>query len=166
MPRLPSHKENPMNLRSAALAMLVAAMCISAAEPKGEEKPAPDQQRMQGSWQMNTWIEGGQVHGIPEGARLVISEDVMVFGVLKEKKVVGMKLRYTIDSAKAPKEMDWIIEIKPGKSIKQLAIYSLENDTLKICMAPEGKPRPDEFKVGKGEARVLWTFTPVVDAPE
>ena len=47
-----------------------------------------------------------------------------------------MGWRYTIDPAKSPKEMDWIVEIDPGHPIRQLAIYSWTATRSKICPPP------------------------------
>ncbi|HEV8293355.1 MAG TPA: hypothetical protein VGP94_15570, partial [Tepidisphaeraceae bacterium] len=67
-----------MKLFSRALTIFVAAMCVSAADPKVGEKPDP--QRIQGTWQFVKWLNGDEPREIPEGYRLVVSGDAMVLG--------------------------------------------------------------------------------------
>jgi len=52
--------------------------------------------------------------------------------------------------------MDWIVETDPGHPIRQLAIYTLDGDTLKICSAAAGKPRPTRFESKPGDFGGLW----------
>jgi len=153
-----------MTMFSRALSIFLAALCVSAADPKVGEKP--DQQRIQGTWQFEKWLSGDEAREIPEGFRLVVTGDVMVLGKEKDKERDRMGFRYTIDPSKAPKQMDWIIELDPAKPIRQLAIYSLENDTLKICVTSAGKPRPADFEARKGDNRNLWALRRMVDAPK
>jgi RNA polymerase sigma factor (sigma-70 family) len=61
----------------------------------------------------------------------------------------GFPFQFNLDPAKKPKQMDIVTRADPeGKEpyvAKIAAIYSLEGDTLKICYAQPGKPRPTEF---------------------
>src|SRR2546423_5574063 len=107
--------------------ILAALLCISAA-PKGNDAVA-DRQKIQGTWKFASVRDQGDEHPMPEGNRLVITADVMKIVYPKDD---SMGWRYTLDPTKDPKEMDWIVEIDPGHPIRQLAIYSLEGDTLRI----------------------------------
>ena len=91
---------------------------------------------------------------MPDGIRVVITSDMLKMVYPKETR--GWK--YTIDPSKDPKEMDWIVEIDPGHPIRQPAIYSLAGDTLKICHAAAGKPRPTKFESRKGDSGGVWVL--------
>jgi uncharacterized protein (TIGR03067 family) len=53
-------------------------------------------------------------------------------------------VHFTLDPGKTPKEIDFSADTESGKGI-----YALEGDTLKLCLAPPGVPRPDGFSKQK-----------------
>jgi len=136
----------------AALVTIVVACCLSAAPPGDAEK---DRDRIQGTWKPVSMLDQGKEQPTPEGNRVVITSDVMQIVYPKDDP---MGWRYTIDPSKDPREMDWIVEIDPGHPIRQLAIYSLEGDTLKICSAAAGKPRPTKFESKAGDFGGVWVL--------
>ena len=150
-----------MTVLTRTLMFLAALLCICAADPKAGEKP--DQQRIVGTWQFVSWLEDGKPREIAEGFRLVVTEQAMVLGKKKDKEQDRTGFKYTIDPSKAPKQMDWIIELDPARPIKQLAIYSIDDEVLKICSAGAGKPRPTEFESKKGDFRELWVLRRMLD---
>jgi uncharacterized protein (TIGR03067 family) len=150
-----------------AMSLLLAALCICAADPGPPQKP--DQERIRGTWQFVKMVSEGKEQEIPEGFRLVITADSMVTGKEdregkgKDEERDRTAFKYTIDPGKSPRQMDWIIEIDPASPIRQMAIYSLENDTLKICSESAGRPRPGEFESRKGDTRTLWILKRMTD---
>ena len=72
---------------------------------------------------------------------------------------VFFKARWTVDAAKAPKHIEYVVG-SPG-SPAQLGIYELSEGRLTICMAPAGQPRPAEFATKKGDGRSLTAWKPV-----
>jgi len=135
------------------LAALTALFGISAG-PKDDAAKA-DKRTIQGTWKFVSVLDQGMEQQMPEGNRLVIASDSLKV-VYPKDDPRGWK--YTIDPSKDPKEMDWIVEIDPGHPIRQLAIYSLEVDTLKICSTAAGKPRPTKFESKKGDFGGLWVL--------
>jgi uncharacterized protein (TIGR03067 family) len=124
--------------------MAVAAACLSAAPQNAESK---DGERIQGRWKYVSVLEQGKEQPMPQENRVEITPDLFKLVYPDEER--GWK--YTIDPSKNPKEMDWIVEIDPGHPIRQLAIYSLEGDTLTVASAAAGKPRPTTFESKKGD---------------
>jgi len=146
-----------------ALITVLAACCLSAAPERGGagDKAADkagdkvgDKERIQGTWKYVSVLEQGREERMPEENRLVITADMLKMVYPGEER----GFRYTIDPSKDPKEMDWIIEIDPGHPIRQLGIYSLEGDTLRICNTAAGKPRPTTFESKAGDFGGVWVL--------
>jgi uncharacterized protein (TIGR03067 family) len=62
-----------------------------------------------------------------------------------------------IDATKMPKELDVMDESGMINDKTKFAIYELDGDTYKYCIAPDGKPRPTEFasKPGSGHSLIV-----------
>ena len=143
----------PMKRSRFAVAALAALFCISAGTKDDAAKA--EKKGIQGTWRFVSVLDQGQEQAWPEGNRLVITSEVMQITYLRDDP---MGWKYTIDSSKDPKEMDWIVEIDPAHPIRQLAIYSLDGDTLKICSVAAGKPRPAKLASKKGDFGGLWVL--------
>jgi uncharacterized protein (TIGR03067 family) len=64
--------------------------------------------------------------------------------------------KYQIDAGKSPKSIEATEVKEEGKRQKLVGIYEIGKDTLKLCLAPDGKKLPDGFKTGPDdEAFVL-----------
>jgi hypothetical protein len=59
-----------------------------------------------------------------------------------------------LDPAKTPKTVDASIVRGPQKGEVLLGIYSLEGDTLKVCLQMSGQERPTEFTAQAGSGRL------------
>lgn len=125
--------------------LAVVSVCAMSAGPA--TRGAGDRERIQGTW-FGSVIEQGKEQPMPKENRVVIKSDLFLLVYPKDDP---MGWRYTIDPAKSPKEMDWIVELDPGHPIRQLAIYELDGDTLKICSAAAGQPRPTKFESKQGD---------------
>jgi uncharacterized protein (TIGR03067 family) len=144
-------------MRETALTALLAAVftvmavCGMAAGP--DQGRGDDRDRIKGTWGFASVIDQGKEQPMRKENRVVITSDVIQ---IVHPKDGPMGWRYTIDPTKSPKEMDWIVELDRGHPIRQLAIYSVDGDTLKICSAAAGKPRPTRFESKKGDFGGLW----------
>jgi uncharacterized protein (TIGR03067 family) len=58
----------------------------------------------------------------------------------------SVDLKFTVNPAKKPREIDMTWMLKDGSDTSMLGIYELDGDTLKICFDEPGKKRPTEFK--------------------
>ena len=75
------------------------------------------------------------------------------------KRFAGTKI--VLDSTKDPQTIDVIPDGGRNRGEHILGIYKLERDTLTICMAAPGQPRPKEFKAEKGSGCTLQAFAHV-----
>lgn len=140
------------------LVIVTAAACLAAPQQGG----ATDKDRIQGTWKFVSVLDQGVEQPMPDAIRVVITSDLLTM-VYPKDDPTGWK--YTIDPSKDPKQMDWLSEEEPGRPIRQPGIYSLEGDTLKICSAAAGKPRPTRFESKRGDFGGLWTLKRVGPAP-
>ena len=116
----------------------------------GDDAPPSDadMKRIQGSWKVESArYDGGKVN------------QVNVTLVFTDKKVTvksdGETLddEYVLDPTKKPKHMN-ITGKRDNKPIAISAVYEfLDNDTLTICNADPGLPRPSEIATKKGDGR-------------
>jgi uncharacterized protein (TIGR03067 family) len=65
------------------------------------------------------------------------------------------KGKYTIDSSKTPKTIDYFDE----NGQVRLGIYMLDGDTLTVCTSIHGNERPTEFTAKQGSGGSLIVFT-------
>jgi uncharacterized protein (TIGR03067 family) len=133
-------------LVAGAAILLLAVNLINAREDKG------DKDKLQGTWQ----VIGGEAQGkeIPAEAAKAIDVTMTFKGDKYTLKSTKDKEEGTIklDSKKDPKTIDFHIESGKDKGKKQLGIYTLDGDTLKICAAkPGSKERPKEIKTTAGD---------------
>lgn len=133
-------------MRFTLTALVLSALTIglnAAPVPKEKEK-VKDEDAIQGTWQVESFDMGGAPGGPPQAE---ITKMQLIF---KDGKVAAVRagqrekdeLDYKLDTTTKPKSLDLI---ERGRSM--LAIYELDGDILKFCMA-EGKDsvRPTEFK--------------------
>jgi uncharacterized protein (TIGR03067 family) len=117
---------------------------------------AKDAVSMEGTWLPSSTELGGKP--LPENIRKSIKL------VLKDGKytlTLGQQLdRGTVklDSSAKPKAMDITGGEGPNKGKKILAIYELDDDTLRICYDLGGKARPTEFKSPPATTQFLVTY--------
>jgi uncharacterized protein (TIGR03067 family) len=66
--------------------------------------------------------------------------------------------RFTLDTATTPHEVDYMNVEGPNAGQAQAGIFDLRGDTLRVCMAAPGKPRPADFssKAGDGRSYTTW----------
>ena len=67
-------------------------------------------------------------------------------------------MKYKLDSTQKPKVIDTTHETDPGKPILQLGVYSLDGDTLKLCLESAGKPRPAKLETKPQDTSVLFVL--------
>jgi RNA polymerase sigma factor (sigma-70 family) len=118
----------------------------------GADKPKADKDKLQGTWVAEAVEEEGREFPADEvkdkNLEWVFAGDKVTFPIKGEAKEV----RYKLDPAKKPKQIDLLLdEGKPAKGI-----YLLEGDTLKLCVQKESQgDRPTEFAAKEGTAHIL-----------
>jgi uncharacterized protein (TIGR03067 family) len=116
-----------------------------------------DEESLQGVWQLVALEQEGKPATTAElkeikDPRLTVKGDHVSHGI----PGVAFNGSFKLDAGKKPKAIDLTDASGSEKAKTSLGIYSLEDDTLKICLDVTGRDRPTEFKGGKGI--VIMTF--------
>ena len=71
---------------------------------------------------------------------------------------VFVNASFTLDNSRKPHVIDYVNLEGSNKGKSQAGIFELVGDSLKICMAAPGKPRPVNFssKTGDGRSYTTW----------
>jgi uncharacterized protein (TIGR03067 family) len=137
------------------LSVAAAISLLGFADEENAEKKQTDQQQIQGRWEVSTSEEGGQPGGAFTGATLVINGETLRIFPKGAGPRDALAMKYTLDATKNPKHLDTSHELEPGKPIKQLAIYELSGDSLKICLEAAGRGRPAKLETNRGASAHL-----------
>ena len=92
---------------------------------------------------------------IVRSIKRIVTEDHVVWE-RDGKRFAGTKV--VLDSSKEPQSIDVVPDGGRNRGEHILGIYKLDRETLTICMAAPGQPRPREFKAEKGSGCTLQTF--------
>ena len=136
-----AHRIELSSACAVAFALLVCCPPCSSAEskPRGIE----------GKWLVVSVELAGQKIDNLQGAELTLAGGKKTFKLPSDTVEKGT---YTLDETKNPKQIDATTE---GKDGTEKGIYALEGDTLKLCLATQGGPRPGEFATKKGTDLIL-----------
>jgi uncharacterized protein (TIGR03067 family) len=69
-----------------------------------------------------------------------------------------LKAQFRLDDAPRPRAIDYVNLHGAAKGKPQVGIYELTGDTLRICMSPPGKRRPNDFCSTPGDGRSSTTW--------
>jgi uncharacterized protein (TIGR03067 family) len=153
--------ERPTDFTSEEGTSLVLVVLRRQADDKGKDKPPAkepdDKEKLQGTW---VGVEG-ELAGekLPAGdietLKLIIEGDKITANAGGEKKEATFKL----DPTQKPKAIDLMPQDGAEKGKTITAIYSLEGDTLKLCLEDAGdQPRPTEFATKTGGRLALYVL--------
>lgn len=142
--------------RAAALMLCLFAVG-RAAEPEKKPPTAPQEfQRLQGTWKIESWEEGGQAVAAADLKKRELFFGGNVFVFRREGKVHQAGLA-KLDPAAAPRTIDLNVREGEPKGESLPGIYSLDGDTLTLCVQPKGEERPDGFKPEAKSGAILIT---------
>lgn len=132
--------------RTAALMLGLCLFAVGrAAEPEKKSPTAPQEfQRLQGTWKIESWEEGGKAVAAADLKKRELFFGGNVFVFRREGKVHQAGLA-KLDPAADPRTIDLNVREGEAKGDSLLGIYSLDGDTLKLCIQP-GEERPESFK--------------------
>jgi uncharacterized protein (TIGR03067 family) len=118
-----------------------------------EDATRKDLEKMQGDWaQVSYVVDGGKIPD-DEAQALFRSMKDDKYTIYQFKKVIG-KGAFKLDASRKPKTID-ATTTAGGRSLTLLGVYELDGDSLKLCFAPPGKPRPSDFTSKKGSEHRL-----------
>jgi uncharacterized protein (TIGR03067 family) len=113
--------------------------------------------RHQGTWIATSSTFDGQKapEEIVRSIKRIVTDDHVVWQ-RDGKQFAGTKV--VLNSTNEPNTIDVIPDGGRNRGERILGIYKLDRDTLIICMAAPGQPRPKEFNAEKGNGCTLQTF--------
>jgi uncharacterized protein (TIGR03067 family) len=120
---------------------------------------AEDHPEIAGRWLVvSVELAGAPVPGL-EGAELVLQGGAKVFTLPGGRVEKGT---YRLDAAKRPAEIDATTE---GKEGTEKGIYAVDGDTLKLCLATNGGPRPGKLATRQGSDHILIVLRRAAQKP-
>ncbi len=126
------------------------------ARPERNLRMPTDIDRLQGTWNITSLESNGQAMGeaFVNGAKIIIQGDAFT--------TVSMGATYKgtfkVDPSRTPKTLDLTFTEGPEKGQTTPAIYELDGDTWKICLAVTAKNRPKQFATTPGSGHALETL--------
>jgi uncharacterized protein (TIGR03067 family) len=114
-----------------------------------------DLEQLQGDWACESMEIGGQKFADDDARAYFRTIKGDTYAVNRFTKVAG-KGTIKLDATKNPRTIDSTPD--GGKVPPVAGIYKLEGDTLTLCTAPPGKPRPTKFDTADTENTMsAWT---------
>jgi uncharacterized protein (TIGR03067 family) len=141
---------------------LSAALAAPADDKKADDATKAEMKKMEGTWTIEKVVRPGESPPAEElkQLKLEIKGDTRV---VKRGDEVIVKSTFKIDPKASPKAIDLTVTEGPDeiKGKTMYGIYELDGDTFKVCLALEGKDRPNKMEGGEGA--VLQEFKRVKD---
>jgi uncharacterized protein (TIGR03067 family) len=146
-----------MTTRRNALLIGLAVLAISLTGAEDNPTIKKDMAQLQGEWTMVS----GERDGLPFPDELRKSFKRSAKGDEATVTMGGQlftKAKFTLDPAKKPKAIDYSVTGGNYTGQRQLGVYELDGDTLKLCFSLPGKERPTDFttKTGDGRTSTAW----------
>lgn len=116
-----------------------------------EAAASNDQEKLQGTWIVISAEKDGKVDEQRKGAKVLYRGDTFT-RIMPMGNANGT---FKLDPSSNLKSMNITYLEGREKGQTWAGIYSLEGDTLKLCYAAVGKPRPSEFTCKEGSGQVL-----------
>jgi uncharacterized protein (TIGR03067 family) len=138
------------------LGLLAIGLC--AARTDDDQSVKSELKRHQGTWVATASVFDGQKapEDVVRSIKRIVTDDHVVWE-RNGKRFAGTKV--VLDPTTEPKSIDAIPDGGRNRGERILGIFKFDRDTLTICMAAVGQPRPGEFKAEKGSGWTLQTFT-------
>ena len=132
----------------------VIAVLLLAGAGGAQDATKKEMSQLEGDWSMVSGEANGTAmpqETVKTGKRTAKDgETAITFG-----GQVYFTAKYTLDPAKKPKAIDYMMTEGPTKGKTHLGIYEMDGDTVKFCFAAPGKDRPTEFTAKEGSQRTL-----------
>ncbi|HEV3081763.1 MAG TPA: TIGR03067 domain-containing protein [Gemmataceae bacterium] len=136
-----------------SVVLVLALSLLAGAEASKEDQRKKDQETIQGDWAQQSMVVDGARVPDDEAQALFRSMKDDKYTIYQFKKVIG-KGTFKLDASRKPKTID-ATTTAGGRSLTLLGVYELDGDSLKLCFAPPGKPRPSDFTSKKGSEHRL-----------
>ena len=116
-----------------------------------------DVENLQGSWRVTAFEVDGQSVPVETLGNAGI--------VIKDGRFISMGMgndyegTFEVDAKSRPRKLTMKFDTGPEKGNTNLAIYEINGDTWKLCVATHGKVRPSRFGTKPGDGFVFETLT-------
>ena len=133
------------------------AIGFCAARTDDDQAKKNELKRHQGTWVATSSTFDGQKapEDVVRSIKRIVTDDHVVWE-RNGKRFAGT--RVVLDVTTEPKTIDVIPDGGRNRGEHILGIYKLDRNTLTICMAGPGQPRPKEFKAEKASGCTLQSF--------
>jgi uncharacterized protein (TIGR03067 family) len=140
-----------------ALALLLGGG-VRADEKKADKAEAVKQEwkRLNGTWEFVRGVADGK-EGLPPKEKATSTVEDGKYTIKAGGKVV-MEGTFKLDPTTSPKSLDDTPSRGPNKGKTYPAIYEVKGDTLRVCIAQPGKPRPKALESKAGSGHTLITY--------
>lgn len=137
--------------------LVVTGLCFSAFDGLADDPINEELKRHQGTWFVTSSIYDGQEAptNVLSSIKRIVDGDHVVWE-RDGKRFAGTRIE--LDPSHVPKTIDVIPDGGQNRDERVLGIYKIDGNTLTICMAAPGKPRPNKWKADKDSGCTLRTF--------
>jgi uncharacterized protein (TIGR03067 family) len=130
--------------------VLLPAFLLIASGLGAKDDTKDDKDKLQGEWTVASMELRGKLMSEEQRKdwRLVVKGDEWLQSSKSDNRQM-LKMTFTVDPAKTPREIDFKWTEPGGKEWTLKGIYKLDGDTLTVCKRNEdNEDRPTEFKAG------------------
>ena len=122
-------------------------------EPPPDPAVAAEQARLQGTWS----VASMELDGLPTPADSLAGSRLVFDGRKFTAEAGGGAVHgtYKLDLAKSPRAIDVAFTDGPDAGRSALGVYEVDGNSVRICLAPAGKPRPLGFVSRPGTGHTL-----------
>src|SRR5262249_23138050 len=119
---------------------------------------------LEGVWQLSSYRRGGgATAGEPfyEGRTLTIEGKVAVFAIkltVPHDRIFESRQSFQLGRKDGVGTIDFSLEDETGNSITKHGIYEVTPDSLRLCVAMPGQPRPTGFVSTKENDWMLYVY--------
>jgi uncharacterized protein (TIGR03067 family) len=122
-------------------------------------------EKLQGTWRYESYEESGKKTSADD-----LKEKRVFFGanqfIIKKGDELVQVGSLKLDPIDGHRDIDATVIAGPNKGTTMRGIYSLKEDTLKVCIDPEGNERPREFKTASDTGHYLAVLKRVIPTGE
>ena len=138
-----------------AILLLFVPVGLAGDAPSGPKEAKKDLQRLQGSWQMESYEDGKKTKIDAKKRALFFGANTVAFRDGDRLLQMGM---VNLNTAKSPRRVDVLVKKEKNDDSTMLGIYELKGDTLKVCFDPEGDARPTAFEAKAGSSHFVAVY--------
>jgi uncharacterized protein (TIGR03067 family) len=139
-------------------AVLAASLPSGAASQETAEAIRRDREFIAGMWRVVRLEVGGQPAREEDARKLTVTNAADGAWILYSAGDEISRGTSTIDPAVRPRHIDFVATAGPGAGERRLGIYEYGETSRRLCFAPAGQPRPEDFGSTAANGHILVEF--------